>query len=352
VSKKPIIGIVVTVAVLTMACICCPTSTFSFSWGPTVVPERPAPVEPTAIPETTVTGLSVPSSAGTPVCEANLAKVLDEAENGYVSSGGPQPNGDVTLVTYTVVGDAISDPVYAQVPSDMVAYQQDTTTQESIWHFITDVIPADQRTMVTNYLIFTDGTSDSLGAVEQAHNPQDWILEMDIIDGTRFPDMSTTVIHEFAHLLTLDQSQVTPDLQVFYNPDDQAIYNQEAAACPTYFIFEGCSHSDSYLNQFFQRFWPNIYDEWKAIDSESDPDLLDQKLSTFYRKYSNRFVSEYAATSPSEDIAETFMYFIFSPKPSGNSISDQKIQFFYEYPELVSLRERIIEKLCPYVNNQ
>jgi hypothetical protein len=72
-------------------------------------------------------------------------------------------------------------------------------------------------------------------------------------------------------------------------------------------------------------------------------------LTDFYQKYAGQFISEYAATDPSEDIAESFMYFIFMPKPTGEDPIDRKILFFHEFPELVSLRMTILENLCPYV---
>ena len=43
------------------------------------------------------------------------------------------------------------------------------------------------------------------------------------------------------------------------------------------------------------------------------------------------------------------MYFIFTPKPSGASIAEQKLLFFYAYPEMATLRERILANLCTYV---
>jgi len=51
-------------------------------------------------------------------------------------------------------------------------------------------------------------------------------------------------------------------------------------------------------------------------------------------------------THPAEDIAESFTYFVFTPKPTGNSIKEQKIAFFYEYPELVKLRSDILNGAC------
>ncbi|MDP1716397.1 MAG: hypothetical protein Q8L41_16800 [Anaerolineales bacterium] len=52
------------------------------------------------------------------------------------------------------------------------------------------------------------------------------------------------------------------------------------------------------------------------------------------------------AAHPAEDIAEAFAYFALSPKQTGNSIKEQKIAFFYEYPELVRARENILNEIC------
>ncbi len=338
--KKNIVGILVAAAFVTLAFLCCPTNIIIFGNSPVAAPPK-ATITPTAVP--------APDDV-IPACVQNLEQALEESESVTAPGRGPQPDREYTLVTYAVNGDTITAPVYDSVPDALRDYQQDNVAQEKIWDFITTVIPADQRTMVTGFVLYTDGASESLGAVEQTDDPHAWMFEMDLIDGGNFPDLATTAIHEFAHLLTLNDSQVTTDFPVFENPDSQQIYDRESAACPNYFTFEGCSNADSYLNTFFDRFWPGIYVEWQAIDAETDQALLDRQLSHFYQKYAGQFVSEYAATSPSEDIAETFMYFIFTPKPSGAAISDLKTLFFYEYPELVALRERILENLCTYVD--
>jgi hypothetical protein len=47
-----------------------------------------------------------------------------------------------------------------------------------------------------------------------------------------------------------------------------------------------------------------------------------------------------------EDIAESWAFFVLSPKPELKSIADEKILFFYEYPELVELRTQILNNIC------
>jgi hypothetical protein len=88
------------------------------------------------------------------------------------------------------------------------------------------------------------------------------------------------------------------------------------------------------------------YEEWNAVDSINDDLLYYERLNKFYEKYQDQFVSDYAAANPGEDIAESWTYFILAPKPHGSTIAEQKILFFYEYPELVDLRQQILTNLC------
>ncbi len=338
--KKSTLGFLVGAAGLMLACLC--------------GSERLLPVFTPAAPSTTLplptAGPTTPFSTGepAPICINHLATALQQSENGY--STGEELETDFTLVTYRVSGDTISDPTWVHpIPPKLKSFQDDTAAQARLWRFFTDIIPADQRTEVTEFEVFTDGPNNTLGAVEQTDDPRRWKLEMDIQDGEKFADLSSTLIHEFAHLLTLNDTQVTPDMDVFDHPDDQKIFDQGVRSCPGFFMFEGCSQPDSYINRFFQRFWPSIYDEWKAITDQKGADQVDKDLDRFYEKYADRFLSSYSVTDPQEDIAESFMYFVFTPRPQGNLVSDQKIQFFYEIPELKTLREHILSHLCRYV---
>ena len=155
-------------------------------------------------------------------------------------------------------------------------------------------------------------------------------------------------MHEFGHLLTLNSEQVPLNRRVIYNPDDTEIYDQAVAECPQYFTGEGCSNPDSYINKFYDRFWTSFYAEWKEIDriKDEDEDVYYDKLDDFYHTYRDQFLTDYAPTSPPEDIAESWSFFILSPKPENNSIANEKVLFFYEFPELVQLREDILNRVC------
>jgi hypothetical protein len=251
------------------------------------------------------------------------------------------------LALYKVAGEKIIDPIFETVPADLKNEQDDLATQKQVWEYFAALIPKQQRSMISNYLVLTDGKANLLAAVAQTRDdPTRWILEVDVADAADYANLTFTMMHEFGHLLTLNANQVTPSMDVFNNPGNKEIYSQAASMCSNYFTGEGCSKKDSYVNQFYQRFWGDIYTEWSQVDQIHDNGLYYKKLNEFYKQHEDRFVSEYASKNPGEDIAETWAYFALAPKPEGNTIADQKVLFFYEHPELVQLRTDILSRLC------
>ncbi|HSG45773.1 MAG TPA: hypothetical protein VLA72_21730 [Anaerolineales bacterium] len=251
------------------------------------------------------------------------------------------------IVTYTVNGDQLSDPYYEDVTNDLQDEQDDSSTHEFVWEYFTALIPADKRTFIAEYSITTDGVDNTLAAVTQTYNdPKEWVLEVDILDINDTYTLTFTLVHEFGHLLTLNAEQVPPSERVFNNPDNSDIYESERADCLEYFPGEGCSIASSYINVWHDQFWVDIYDEWDEINYAEDDDTYYEMLDDFYYKYEDQFVTDYAATTPEEDIAESWSFFVLAPKPTGNSIADQKVLFFYDYPEFVQLREEILNNLC------
>ena len=247
------------------------------------------------------------------------------------------------LVTYDIDGNLIVNPIESTVSDDLLAYQKDIDTHQKIWVYYANLIPPEQRSTLTNFVIFTDGPDEVMAAVEQDDtDPQKWVLAVDIADAGNPQELTYTLIHEFGHLLTLNSSQVEPDTELFEDPENEALYDQAASACPQYFPGEGCSEPGSYINLFFQRFWADLFDEWDEINYVEDDDEYYELLDNFYGEHQDQFVTDYAATNPGEDIAESWTYFVLQPKPAGNSVSEEKVLFFYEFPELVELREQIV----------
>lgn len=251
-----------------------------------------------------------------------------------------------TLVTYRVQGNEIVEPEYAAVTDDLKALQADAEKQKKIWVFFAQLIPAEQRADLTEYVVFTDGVDGVLAFVTQeTDDPTKWLLAVDIADTNNPEDLTFTLVHEFAHLLTLNNRQVPANRELALEPDNQALYEAAVAACPAYFPGEGCSRPDSYINRFYERFWANIYAEWQAIGNLEDEEEQAAAAEAFYNSKKDQFVSEYAASGPEEDIAESFATFVLKPKPTGDTIADQKVAFFYDFPELVKLRAGMTARL-------
>lgn len=244
--------------------------------------------------------------------------------NGNTDTGGNSTNigtGDYVAL-YEISGDQI---IKINDGADGANWMQDDFKHQEIWNRVTQLIEAGDRPWIKQLMII-DGGGELYGFVQQLDdNLNEWVMGLAIDaaypnqnDFDKDGEMTYTIIHEFAHVLTLNNEQLNPN----------------SNGCSTYNPGEGCSHQNSYINQFFGNYWTSIFGEHSQID-ESDYDALDD----FYQKYQDYFVTDYAATNPVEDIAESFTQFVtLNNAPSGNTVANQKVKFMYDYSELVTLR--------------
>jgi len=352
--RTPLLRIIIAIAILLFTSLACKAVIgFLDEESETYVPEVPTPVEPSVDEQPEQPQQSpnqAPSTTEALVCPAVSERIL-EAATAFYDDGSGYDSGDepetIYLVTYSVFGDQIEDPIYESVSDNLIDLQKDKVSQQEIWDYFITLIPLSQRASLAEYSIVTDGEGNALAAVTQtSYDPSLWSLEVDISDSNDKLNLTYTLIHEYAHLLTLGPEQVTPSVAIFDNPDDDDIYYDEVNACPDYFPGEGCSRPDSYVNAFFNEFWADIYEEWQDINLIEDDDAYFEALDDFYYKNEDRFVTDYAATNPEEDMAEAFTFFVLSPPPAGDNIAEEKILFFYDYPELVQLRDEITNGIC------
>ncbi len=303
------------------------------------------------------TYLSVPVENDTALlsCPLVMADIIQSAKGNVYEMDDPnyvEPKS-YYLVTYSVNGDEITNPIFDPIPNDLKDEQQDSVSQKEAWEIFTTLIPSEDRQMVAQYIIFTDGSENTLAAVDQTKDDLTrWIVEVDVADLDNKDALLFTLIHEYAHLLTLNDSQVTIDEEIYDDPYNLPLLKRKAEVCSDYFAGSGCSLPNSYINAFYQRFWVDINDEWEEIDALQYADDLSpyyDGLYNFYLVHQDQFLDDYSTTHPAEDIAESFAYFVFSPRPAGISIKDQKVLFFYEYPELIKLRQFILKGTCSTV---
>lgn len=249
-----------------------------------------------------------------------------EYEVGEFSGEHDEDSAEV-VAAYSVNGDAIQ----------LIRWVDQVQHQE-IWNIFTALIPLSVREDFARFEISNDVWWDTAAHVEQT--PEDntqWLLNVNLdsfyIDGVLEPEESyATLIHEFAHVLTLNKWQVryTPET------DNELIIQRFEDSCTWNLLQEWCLNTDAYLDDFIDVFW-------------SDKDYLEKVRSTEVSAYEDSpesFVTEYAGTNPGEDIAESFTYFVLRAKAEGESIWDQKLRFFYNYKKLESLRKQIRSNLA------
>ncbi len=287
-------------------------------------------------------------------CAVTMTEIIASAQGDVYNMAGasdsPAPESSY-LAKYLVNGDKLSAPILEDVSSDLLDEQKNYALQNQAWQIFANLIPPQNRQVVTQYNVFTDGVDNTLAAADQTKNDlTHWVLEIDVADLANKDALLFTLVHEYAHILTLDAAQMEPDQQVVDDPYNQTLQMEKAAACPNYFTGMGCSHADSYIAAFYNRFWLDINAEWQKADAlqygTEDQIPYYNALYHFYKMHQNQFLDDYSVTHPDEDIAEAFAYFVFSPKPKGSSIKEQKIAFFYQYPELVQLRQDILSNAC------
>lgn len=198
--------------------------------------------------------------------------------------------------------------------------------------------------------LFTDGVDEKTGALASLNVKNDeWQLSLDVTD-VDFESKSKervfqsiyTYLHEFGHLLTLNNTQIKPTKK----------RKQEEGE--PYLTFEGETLKNSYMNKFVKRFWSGgLLNEWDVIQKKycvTEHKKCIDKLYDLYKDNYTDFLTDYAAESPEEDIVESWTAFVLYDKVKNpETVAEQKINFFYQFPKLVKFRKIIKRNIKHYL---
>ncbi len=237
-------------------------------------------------------------------------------------SFGSESDEDLPILGSYILWD---DDALNQVDGDT-----DPRHQE-VRNLFASMIPAAARADLTSINFADNSASDTAAFVEQTNEHHEkWKIVFNLdgyyVDGKLDKSESIhTNIHEYAHILTLGKSQaqlLDPNL-------DDVAYGRYEQECQTYFLPEGCLLRKSYFKGFIDAFWDK--DELNMARVKGETDMYTP----------GEYVSDYAATNPWEDIAESFTNFVLKAKSTWTTEADQKMLYFYDYPELVKLRSFI-----------
>lgn len=203
------------------------------------------------------------------------------------------------------------------------------------WKQLVNILPDDiLKKQVVELQIFSEPKGgDAFAFVDiNEEDKTKWVfgLHHETAEHPESEEFITTIIHEFGHIISLEVNQVN---------------HETVMSCDTLKIEEGCSNSDSYINDYFNTFWQDsAHDQHRRFMKNEDVSLEDKTatVSKFYDKHKGHFINEYSATDPLEDFAETFAFYVLTDKvEKPKTIKDKKINFFYKYPQLVAIRDDI-----------
>jgi hypothetical protein len=227
-----------------------------------------------------------------------------------------------TLASYTISWNAITLNEWKIEP-----------THQEVWDSFVGIIPIGARKDFALYMVANDDNWDTAAHVVQNETDNTkWDLTVNLdafyIDGVfDTSEWLATLIHEFSHVLTLSKTQ----MQYYPLSENESFIEKFEENCKTNLLQEWCLYEIAYLDDFIDIFWSDTVFTEKVRNEEVNA----------YSGNENNFVTEYAATNPWEDIAESFTYFVLEPKNTDSSWATKKKNFFYNYKELVSLRKQI-----------
>lgn len=236
------------------------------------------------------------------------------------------------IINYSVRDNEIVDPLTLSFSPEDKEYVDDKQLHQRIWQTISRISPPEAIRYIRQLYLGRSEETRLLGEVWPISDElKDWDLSINMDQADDIYLLISTINHENGHLLSLNNSQLSP--------------TQEP--CNTYLTYNGCSRQNSYINKFYDFFWKGrIENKWLEIDSEDD-----DQLGSFYSDYEDEFVTSYAPTNPIEDFAESWNSFVFHSKIADPQMGyEQKINFFYQYPELVKMRATILANVIKIVN--
>lgn len=212
------------------------------------------------------------------------------------------------IATYDVDIDTEEITTEDNISQDTVDYHG------GLWYSYAWLIPEYERPDMNRFEVFQSGDTLAHVYIHDEEAASDWTLGMNNENIELASETMITYIHEFAHLLSLRETEVD-----YYYPD---------SGCETSFIDERCFFEDAYMADYYNQFYSD-----GTLEATED-----------------NYVSDYATTSITEDFAETFAHFVLSPQPAGDTLVEEKILFFYQYENLVTLRAEILSRAATWLD--
>ena len=232
---------------------------------------------------------------------------------------------------------------------------RDRALHLELWEMSRALIPDRDERRIRRLVLAQDRRSDTLAfvaALDDEGRTWEYGLNLDAVNlnsGVALEELLSTIVHEYAHILSLN------DTQVSYDPRQQEAHSNKGLSADAYEaitvaaerrcldsdgIYDGdaCYAPGSFLFEFYMTFWDGYGDDAFNLASRGK----------IYDRHEADFVNDYAASSPSEDFAETFAAWVM-PELEAFEITATvraKFNFFNSRPALVRVRNSMLEGLA------
>jgi hypothetical protein len=241
--------------------------------------------------------------------------------NGQSAPTAPTSSDNTQLMTKAFTGTETNGTVYT-VTKELTLKPAPSKSDMQAWNLFANIVGReDLAKYIQSFEVFEDQGNDTAASVWQSQTAGKWHVNVNAAYQNDKKDLIHTMVHEYGHIVSLNNTQIDGNV---------------TGACPNLNLDEGCAKQSSYINSLHLRFWQRY-----GNNVPSDGGKDQNEVQDFYQQHKEDFVSEYAATNYGEDWAETWAAFITQPKPSGTQEKDKKVSSFYDFPSLVSLRDRV-----------
>lgn len=195
---------------------------------------------------------------------------------------------------------------------------------KEVYETFVKMVPRKWREDVTVVEVYENNFSAAyVNAIGDKFEEQLLGINVDDVNESKFGIVSV-LVHELGHIFSLNKAQ-------YIDTDcEEEVYGNSLE----------CFIEDSYLNQFYKAFYLDIPQDWRNNDNKSEKDF-----NKFYELNQENYVDTYAVNNLYEDFAESFRLFVSDYFPEDENPYDNKILFFYQYPELVLLRTELIKNI-------
>ena len=170
------------------------------------------------------------------------------------------------------------------VEGDVLSDQSADPAHREVWTRVNEILPADTHPEISRFRAIDAVKSGGVDGLIYASNSDrtEWELMLDTTNAYGKQELDRTIIHEFAHLLTLRIAQIPVE-----SSED---------GCAVYAPPEGCPARDSYLYAYFSEFWAGYStDDYSAEEKGEGGDCVADCARRFD---TGEFVTEYAVLIP------------------------------------------------------